>query len=312
MKLNSRREGVVRVFVKTTSLHCRLLTIMCLCILLTATQRSASGETLGGKKLIRHGRELRKLVDPSMADAGLPSLVTAWQNTGLDGLVFNIATHKDGLNPSSMHGQWWNVEVQRTYNEFIPEIQAFQSVPDWGRLTDNFLMSYMSVWASPGEPFHSQNWFDDTHWNVITNNVALQARVAYECGFKGITLDTEQYDQHSPVGPWYRPFDYQAYAAGGYLLGNDPSPRSFSEVYDKVYDRGQEYAEALCSEFPDITLMSVPEFYHPVNGLGDDETLYPAFLDGMVAGLDTNSKLVLGTEYTYFEVDDHEIGRAHV
>jgi len=43
MKLNSRREGVVRVFVKTTSLHCRLLTIMCLCILLTATQRSASG-----------------------------------------------------------------------------------------------------------------------------------------------------------------------------------------------------------------------------------------------------------------------------
>jgi len=66
----------------------------------------------------------------------------------LDGLVFNITSHDRTDSDRkywNMAGQWWAM-VRRTYKEFIPDIKAFQSVKDWGRLTDNFLWSSYAVW----------------------------------------------------------------------------------------------------------------------------------------------------------------------
>ncbi len=50
-----------------------------------------------GKKLIRVASELcsrfPEVIGPSMADADLPARVKIWQHTGLDGMVFSMATH---------------------------------------------------------------------------------------------------------------------------------------------------------------------------------------------------------------------------
>ena len=51
------------------------------------------------------------------------------------------------------------------------------------------------------------NGFSDEDWNILLANVRLQARVARECGFKGILLDTEQYVGHHARGAWHLPFN---------------------------------------------------------------------------------------------------------
>lgn len=153
----------------------------------------------GRKKLPRIGSELisRMLQSESIAAADLPRRVRLWQDRGLDGLVFTVISH-DRSDPSArywnMCGQWWAV-ILRTYEEFVPEIQAFRSVGNWGRLTDNFLWSSYAVWKD-GDRIRCRDWFRDADWAVILDNTRLLARVARECGFVGVLFDAEQYEGH--------------------------------------------------------------------------------------------------------------------
>ena len=267
------------------------------------------------KKLIRIGSELcsRLLDSASIADADLPNRVVSWQQNGLDGMVFSIASNRSMFPGSirNMTGLWWNVKnlEKRNYNEFLPDIQAFQSVSDWGWLTDKLLWSSMSTWDTPSLT-KSQDWFNDAHWDVITNNVSIQARIAKEVGFKGVLLDMEQYHHHGSGGPWYHPFNYPEYQNGGYLLAGEASPPSFNDVAAKVFDRGKLYAQTLSSEFSGLTLIAIPEWHRP-NGLLGEELLIPAFMDGLFAGLDANAKLIDDTETTYGMTSFNELKYVH-
>ena len=256
-----------------------------------------------GKKLIRVASELcsrfAEVIGPSMADADLPARVKIWQHTGLDGMAFSMATHDSSKLERNMSGQWWK-QVPITYEELRPEIEAFKSVKDWGRLTDNFLWGGGpgSIWGE-GDPgiAETQDWFNDDHWKIILSNVKLQARIARELKFKGIMMDVEQYHHHGR-GPWRFPFDYHYYAESGYKLTGEVAPRPLSQVADKVYHRAQQYGRAICQVYPGLTLFLIPAIYRP-NDLTDREILFPAFLDGLVAGLDDDSPLLLGSERTY-------------
>ena len=270
---------------------------------------------VSGKKLIRIASELvsRLLDSPSVAEAALPAKVKIWQETGLDGLVFSMASHDPTKGERNMSGQWWNL-VRREYREFIPEVEAFQAVGDWGRLTDNFLWSSMAIWGEKEPGYPCQDWFSDKDWDVILANVRLQAKVAKDCGFKGILLDTEQYDHHGR-GVWRVPFNYAKYADSGYKLEGRSKPRPFLEVAAEVRQRGEQYARAITSEFPNITLIVIPGLYEvawaadffrvkgPVNSESTLQTncegLYPAFIDGLLRGLPDQSRIVGGTEGTY-------------
>ena len=203
-----------------------------------------------------------------------------------------------------MCGQWWH-PLRREYKEFIPEIKAFQSVKDWGRLTDNFMWSSYAVWDHFG--LTCQDWFNDEHWDIIRSNVRIQARVAKECGFKGILFDVEQYNHHGE-GPWHYPFNYNYYTETGYKLAGETEPRSLDEVSAKVRDRAREYAETLCDVYPGITLIIIPAIYRP-SGLTADEILQPSFFDGLLLGLNEEALLVLGTEYTYTDSQYCEMAR---
>ena len=261
-----------------------------------------------GKKLLRVASELvsGSLDVPSMAEADLPVKVKAWQQTGLDGLVFNMARHDKVKGPQLVHGQWWDI-TPLEYDQFIPEIKAFQAVKDWGRLTDNFLWSSIAVWGSTT----CQDWFNDEHWKAVLDNVRIQARVAKECGFKGILLDTEQYLHHGR-GPWRLPFSYKYYAiTGGYELADEAKPRSFAQCAAQVRRRARQYAEAISDAYPDITLFVIPGLYECALPHGpkardgkmllyhNDHALYPAFCDGLLLGLNERATIVAATESTY-------------
>ncbi|MFH0965061.1 MAG: LamG domain-containing protein [Planctomycetota bacterium] len=268
----------------------------------------------GPRKLIRVGSELcsRLLDSPSIAEADLPAKVKAWQDRGLDGVVFSMASHSPDKPEKNMSGQWWSL-VPHEYDELALEIQAFQSVKDWGRLTDNFLWSSMAVWG--GSP-KGQDWFSDEDWDIILANVRLQAQVAKECGFKGILLDAEQYPDHHAKGPWRMPFSYPLYAESGYQLAGEDAPRPFAEVAAKIRQRGSQYAQAVCGAFPGVRIMVIPGLYEWTKRLGsgplekNEEGLYPSFLNGLLEGLDDQASVIGGSELTYDKSSLMDVMRA--
>ena len=154
------------------------------------------------------------------------------------------------------HQRWWQVPGP-TYDELKPEIDAFQSIKNWGRLTDNFLWTYSTVWVPGGK---APDWFNDDDWQANCANARLAARVIRECGFKGMLLDLEGYGGPG-TGVWKHPFSYRMYADGGYKAGGEAKPKSFVEVAAKVRQRGEEWGEALTSVYPDIVLLVAGSLY---------------------------------------------------
>ena len=265
---------------------------------------------VAGKKLIRASEEIASFWGaPSVAETDLPAIIDALQDAGYDGLVFSFASHDRSKGYHVMTGQWWNCAVTRTYEEFIPEVKAFQSVTHWGRITDNFTRTMPAVWSDTPN-IKCQDWFNDDDWKIVLNNARVLARVAKDCGLKGIMLDTEHYPHHAE-GPWRFPFNYQRYASSGYGLGGEKQPRSYEECVAKVRERAIQYARAITEEFPDLTLFVIPGLYevtwedmtlrNPGRRLSESwtESLYPAFVDGLLLGLDERAKIVAGTETTY-------------
>ncbi len=263
---------------------------------------------VAGKKLIRGARETRhasqammEIKDPREKAAFLQKKVASWQDKGIDGVMFFLH-----------HGRWWEVPGP-TYEELKPEIDAFQSVKDWGRLTDNFMWTYSTVWAEGGRV---PDWFNDDDWEAVLASARLAARVTKECGFKGILFDLESYGGPG-VGVWKHAFDYKMYAAGGYKAGGEAKPKSFAEVTAKVQQRGKEYGEALTSVYPDIVLLVAGSLYagpykaafsdadvrgtKPTLPATDHVGLMPAFFDGLLLGLDERASLVSAFEGTYLD-----------
>ena len=266
------------------------------------------GSNVAGKKLIRAGGYASGLFGAeSMSELDMPAKVKQWQTSGLDGLVFVIVSHDRSKGYHQMTGQWW-APIRRTYDEFLPEIKAFQSVKDWGRITENFSRTMHSIWSDPPAP-PAPDWFNDEHWDIVLHNARVLARVSKDCSFRGIMLDTEQYAHHGR-GPWRFPFNYKLYADGAYQLAGEKQPRSFEQCQAKVFERAKQYAQAITEEFPDLVLFVIPGLYdttwrlmterHPGGKLRDcAEALYPSFVDGLLVGLDERATLVAGTESTY-------------
>ena len=284
------------------------MVVSAICLLMTATLAVPPSD-VAGRKLIRAGDLLTSAFGAAaLPDIGLPARVKMWQDRGLDGLAFCVTSSDPDKAYHVMAGQWWNV-VPRTDAEFARDVAAFQSVGNWGRLTDNFLWGSIGIWSDPGLPVRTHDWFDDDGWAVVLNNVRVQARVARACGFKGILLDTEQYAHHGR-GPWRFPFNYPLYAESLHKEGGEGAPRSYEACVDKVYQRARAYARAVSGEFPDLVLFVIPGLYEVTWRLMThryadrtlaecDEALYPAFVDGLLAGLDERATIVAGTESTY-------------
>ena len=256
---------------------------------------------VAGKKLIRAAREIRHVTQdmeaiksPAEKARFLQDKVASWQDKGIDGVMFVVR-----------NGQWWQVPAL-TYEDVKQEINAFKSVEDWGRLTDNFLWTSSTLWWAGQVP----DWFNDGDWEAICTGTRLAARLCKESGFKGLVFDWEQYGGRGK-GVWIRPFYYKHYAAEGYKGASETEPRPFPEVAAKVRQRGREYAQALTSVYPEIVLMVAPSLYSGPYREAAKETgdlrecgpgLVPAFIDGLLLGLDERASLVSACEKTYLDM----------
>jgi len=274
---------------------------------IAAEQPPVATSNVAGKKLIRVAQEVLNHVTAE----DVAGKIEAWQQTGYDGAAFTLSF--DDETKGSMKYRWWDVSL-RNRQELEAEIENFKSINNWGRFTDNFL--WMTSYVQGHKP---PDWFNDADWQIVLANARLGAQIAKEIGFKGIAFDVEGYGAGA-YGVWRQPWDYPQYASNDYQIEKRDKPRSFEEVAAKVRQRGREWAEAISEEYPEMVLAVLPGLYEATwpdvtdsRSAGDlaksKYGLWPAFIDGMLEGLDEKVQLVSFIEKTYLSSQYRDLAK---
>jgi hypothetical protein len=274
--------------------------------LLTSPARSANpamDSAIGpDKKLIEFGQD-------APDTAYFRQHVRQMEKVGFDGIVI-VPTVKVGNKTASMKwGGWFSPQHQWTHENFQHVIDDMQAaLPQ--RFTDNFMDMTRHVigldWRDGAKETLKQiDWFSDD-FQVTIDNLALAAQICREAGFKGMFMDMEQYGGGT-WGPWMFPFNY------GYASVNGIT-HSFEDCQAQVRLRGRQIMEAITKQYPDITLVILPDVntvaaitwevgkrYNPkLTGLsGSEYALFPAFIDGMLEGAGPKVTFENGVEQSY-------------
>ncbi len=223
-----------------------------------------------------------------------------------DGYVISADARIDGKK-AWLHGQMSST-YKFTYDNFKHMVDDFNAVKS-RKITDNFVRvataSDSLVYVDENgkeisqEPNSHPDWFNDADFAVLVSNWVLMARIARECGMKGLFLDFEQWGHTN--GVYGNPWNYKNLKRVG-----PASLPSFEEHEKKYRERGKQLAAAVCKEFPDIALFSYMTLYKTAYDSLDPDPdpnlpllassgygLLPAFLDGLLEGIPANSKATL-------------------
>jgi len=132
-------------------------------------------------------------------------------------------------------------------------------------------------------------WTDDASWSLIASNMANAAWFAREGGFKGISMDPEDYNKHMQ---FYR------------RAGEAPYP----ELAKLARRRGRQVFEGVFKEFPDIKIFSFwflslePKYMgstNPARDMAECGDLWPAFADGILDAMTPKARIIDGCEHSY-------------
>ncbi len=160
------------------------------------------------------------------------------------------------------------------------------------RLTDNFLL----IQTSPASTF---DWFDDRQWAAVDQNLRNVAQLARVGGFKGIALDSENYNA-----------DFQLF---GYPWQTRRDQQTFRDYQQQVRKRGSEFVRAILDEDPGASVFSlgltswlsapIPRLDDPAQEAymaTDDGGLWFYFVRGLLDGLSAGTDLIDGDEQSYY------------
>jgi len=198
-----------------------------------------------------------------------------------DGVFIEIygKGHKDPKGETASSRRILQKDFEFKYEWFAAE------VPKIKKFTSNGLEhSFIGTAARYGD----LDWFNDEHWRIACNNYGVMARIAREGGMKGIEFDAEMYA--------FKQFNYQPYCG-----------KSRHQVWMKARERGKQWITEVQKNYPGITIFCL--FLHTLNyetlGTADNNAyaqgnLFVPFFNGILDGLDPQTKLIEGNEiYTY-------------
>ena len=164
-----------------------------------------------------------------------------------DGILVYVGT-SDVMNP----------KVKYDYDRHArPQVEKYKSLP-FKRYKHNFAACLIDQ--------NKIDWFSDEAWSVISNNWAVTARAARECGMDGICFDPECYGVYPVTSYWsskyylktdrtHLPADYLAAARrrgreiGAAVFGEYPSARLFSFY---LWSFKSDLMGALCNGILDV------------------------------------------------------------
>ena len=255
-------------------------TNIALLIVLCMVPFAIAGETAGTREGVR--RLDKKLIeygwDVPFAD-DVAAHIRTMEKRPFDGVIFKLRGGGKVLTPTP----WKEADFARDF--------ASLKRIEWKRFTDNFIIA----WAAS-----DQDWFNDHHWDAITQNARLLARGAKLGRCVGICFDAEPYG----TNPW------------SYVASAHRSERTFGEVESMVRHRGDMFMRALESEFPGLTILTFFEtsyftrLMQPMDPAKRAEklsrkhyALLPAFLNGMLQAATADVRIIDGNERAYYYTD---------
>ncbi len=174
------------------------------------------------------------------------------------------------------------------------------------KLTDNFMM----LWTTFRGEF---DWFSDTDWATAEKNIRRYVKTAKVGGMKGLWFDSEDYPG----------FVFPDGLVGKYQWGYAQQPlkdsKSFAEFQAKLRQRGKRFMEVTQQEYPGLTMivtLAVGWQWSWINAKDEAERqtmmandvrwgLFPAFFNGMLDGLDSQTKMIDGNELSYYYRNQH-------
>ncbi len=167
---------------------------------------------------------------------------------------------------------------------FDRQIPTFRKATEHRSLRACFAKSFCS-------PRKRIAWDDDATWAAIAHNMGIVARVARASGFRGVSMDPEDYHK-------VKQFTRRA--------GELP----YHELCGLVRRRGRDIFSRVFAEFPDAVVYgywlfsTMPHYARhtgaDVEGLvRDAEDLWPAFLNGILDVLPPAARMVDGDENSY-------------
>jgi hypothetical protein len=197
--------------------------------------------------------------------------IAAMERRPFDGVVFHVAGSKGGNFTWEM---WGGRKFDR--DEFQQAVEDLKAT-NFHRFTQRFLR----VNVTPGDV----DWFDDDAWSTVRENFRTAAAIAKEGGCTGFMFDVEQYEGQL--------FNYAQLP-----------PRPLAEYQAKVRQRGEEWIEAVNSQFPDITILLTFGYAitRPPEGKDRSQASYGLladFLDGVLAACSKETVIVDAWEQSY-------------
>jgi len=187
--------------------------------------------------------------------------ISEMEETPFDGCVFHVNYKKEDGSNGSFTWECWGKKTfaQEELKDAISDLKNTK----FSKFTHNFLRFNVT----PGDV----DWFDD--FTSILTNARLAARIAKQCGVKGLLFDIEQYNSQL--------FNYSKQ--------RDSATKSWDEYAQQTRIRGRELMEAFQSEYPNITIFLTFGYCLPWVQMGGEKSLADVsygllapLLDGML------------------------------
>ena len=165
----------------------------------------------------------------------------------------------------------------------LPNVEKYKSLP-FRRYRHNFAGVLIDQ--------NTIDWFSDEDWAVISNNWAVTARAARECGMDGIIFDPECYGIYPVTSYW----------TSKYYLKTDRThmPADYLAVARR---RGREIGAAVFGEFPSARLLS---FYF----WSFKSDLMGALCNGILDVMPATGALIDGDEWNGYMAKNDEAYKA--
>jgi len=232
-------------------------------------------QVVPGKKFIELGWDIPNTAQLKAHHAEMQ------RTTPFDGVMLALeAVTPDGKRLSSQS----MVDAQPWDAAWFAQAAADLKSCRWTTFTDNFIR----VNFCPAD----FDWDDDNAWKIFCAKTTLCAKIAKDTGMKGLAVDFELYGKAI--------FTYAA-----------ESGRSFEATKAFARKRGQQWMEAMASEYPGMVLFTL--FVADVNLSAGYDTnpdaalasmhygLLPAFFDGMLDAVPPEMRIVDGCETGYYK-----------
>ena len=216
----------------------------------------------------------------------LLSLADEFDKTPLDGI---------GMKPHAV-AEIDGKKVNLSYRHFMhqpawPKEAFADQVPVFKKLTAHRSMKhcFLNSFAAPRTRIP---WTDDAEWARLAKSMRTVAWLAKQGGLKGLTIDPEDY-------------------RNAFQFTRMAGEMEYDELCKLVRRRAREVFAPVFEEYPDITLhffwfMSHVNYYvrrdggDPVRMVRHDESLWPAFLNGILDILPSGACINDGDEQGYW------------